>query len=257
MKRSILSAASVATAFFLAGLTSAHSAELKVLCANAMQPVLEDLKSKFELEAGHKLTLVYEPLGIALKRLEAGETADVVILPREGIDRLMNREPGARNTVADLARSVMGVAVHKGAPKPDISSVESFKRTMLGAKSVNVADPGRSAGTQQILGIFQRLGISDQMKPKLVYTTGLAAVAAGVANGEVEIALYHLQELALVAGIEIVGPFPREVEATIVFSAMIMRSARDVEVARTFISFLRTPEAAAVIRTRGMESAAP
>lgn len=259
MKRPIVSiAASVAVAFLLAGVVPAQSAELRVLCGIALQPVLEDLKPKFELASGHKLMTVYEPLGLALKRLEGGETADVIILPRQGIDRVVREGKAAANSVTDIARSGMGVAVRKGAPKPEISSPESFKRAMLAAKSVNVSDPARGGiGTQHVLAIFERLGIADQMKPKFIYSTGLAGVARDVANGDAEIALYQLQELVAVAGIDIVGPFPGDLQMATVFSAVVMDGAGSADAAKALIKFLRTAEASQVIRAKGLEPAAP
>lgn len=258
-RRLIAAAASITIAFVLAGIVQAQAAELKVFCAVALQPVLEELKPKFELTSGHKLAMVYEPLGLALKRLEGGETADITILPRQGIDRLVSGGKAAGNNVADVARSGMSVAVRKGAPKPDISSPESFKRAMLAAKSINVPDPARGGlGIQHVFKMFEQLGITQEMKAKFVYqkVPGLAGVAREVVNGEAEIALYHLQELATVAGIDIVGPFPGDLQVTTVFSAVIMGSATNVDVAKVLIAFLlRTPEAASAIRAKGLEPA--
>lgn len=259
MKTRVLAgAANITIAFLLSAGFPAQSAELKVINAIAMQPVMEDLGPKFERATGHKLAIVFEPLGLALKRVQGGETADVILLPRQGIDSLVKDGRAAAGDVTAIARSGMGVAVRKGGPKPDISSPEAFKRAMLAARSVNVSDPARGGvGTQHVLTIFERLGIAEQMKPKFIYSTGLAGVARDVANGDAEIALYQLQELAPVAGIEIVGPFPGDLQLTTVFSAVIMGGAKNVDVAKALINFLRMPEAVSVIKAKGLEPATP
>lgn len=258
--RVISAAANITVAFLLAATIPAQAAELKVISAVGVQSIMEELKPKFELATGHKLTIVYEPLGLALKRVQGGESADVIVLPRQGIDRLVKDGKASAGDATDIARSSMGVAVRKGAPKPDISSTDSFKRTMLAAKSINISDPARSGvATPHIIKVFERLGIAEEMKPKLVYAKipGAAGVAREVANGEAEIALNQLQEFVPVAGIEIVGLFPSDLQLTTVFSAVIMGGATNVDVAKALISFLRAQDAAKVIRAKGLEPATP
>lgn len=250
----------VVAALLFAVTVTAHSAELKVISAVGFQPTMENLKPKFELATGHKLTMVYDTLGLTLKRLQGGETADVIVLPRQGIDTLVKGGKASAGDVTDIARSNMGAAVRKGAVKPDISSTESFKRAMLAAKSINISDPARGGiATPHILKVFERLGIADEMKPKLVIAKipGAPGIAREVANGEAEIALNQLQELVPVAGIDIVGPFPPELQLITVFSVVIMGGASNTEAARTLISFLRNSEAANVMKAKGLEPAVP
>ena len=246
--------------FLLVVGVAAKAAGLKVLSAVGMQPVMEDLGPKFERATGHKLAIVFEPIALALKRVQGGETADVIVLPQQGIDSLVKDGKAAASDVTAIARAGMGVAVRKGAVKPDISSSESFKSAMLAAKSVNVSDPARGGvATAYIMTVFERFGISEEMKPKLVYAKvpGAAGIAREVANGEAEIALNQLQEFVPVAGIEIVGPFPGDLQLTTVFAAVIMGSATNVDGAKALINFLRTPEAAAVLKAKGLEHANP
>lgn len=260
MKTRIFSAAASIAVAFLLGSVPAQSADLKVISAVGVQSIMEDIRPKFELATGHKLAMVYEPLGLALKRVQGGETADVILLPRQGIDSLVRDGRASAGNVTDIARSSMGLAVRVGAPKPDISSVESFKSAMLAAKSINISDPARGGvATPHILKVFERLGIAEEMKSKLVIAKipGAAGVAREVANGEAEIALNQLQEFVPVAGIEIVGPFPSDLQLTTVFSAVIANSAKNVDVAKELIAFLRTAEAAKLIRAKGLEPAAP
>lgn len=252
--------ANVAAMFLLAATFTAHSAELNVISAVGLQSIMEDLKPRFELATGHKLGMVYETLGLALKRVQGGGTADLIALPRQGIDTLVKNGKASASDVTDIARGSMGVAVRKGAAKPDISSTESFKRAMLAAKSINISDPARGGiATPHILKVFERLGISEEMKSKLVYAKvpGAAGVGREVVTGEAEIALNQLQELAPVAGIEIVGPFPADLQLTTIFSVVIMGDAKNVEAAKALVNFLRTPEAVRVIKAKGLEAVTP
>ena len=223
-----------------------------------MRQVMLELAPKFERATGHKLKVSFHSGGVILKRLEAGETADVVMINRTGIERLNGAGRLMQGSVTDLATSVVGVAVRKGAPKPDISTPEAFKRAMLGAKKIACPDPalGGSSGVH-IAKVFERLGISEAVKPKLVLvsTPDQAETMPGqvVAKGKAEIALHQMHELMEVPGLEIVGPLPGDLQETFVFSAAIMTAANDVKAARALIEFLRTPEARAVIKAKGME----
>lgn len=251
-----VAAANIAGAFLLAAIIPAQSAELKVISAIGIHSTMEALRAQFELVTGHRLTIVLE----SLKRVQGGETADVIIFPRQSIDHLVKDGKASAASVTDIARSSMGVAVRKGAPKPEISATDSFKRAMLAAKSINIPDPVRGGvAAPHIIKVFERLGIAEEMKTKLVYAKipGAAGVAHEVAIGEAEIALGQLQELVSVAGIEIVGPFPNDLQLTTVFSAAIMESATNIDVAKALISFLRSQDAVKVISAKRLEPATP
>ena len=240
--------------------TFAAGAEVRVLSAVGMRQVLIDLGPKFERATGHRLKVSFDSGGVILKRLEGGETIDVAIIPRPGIERLNRAGRVVSGSVTDLATSGVGVAVRRGTPRPDISSPETFRRVMLGAKTIACPDPalGGSSGVH-IARVFERLGIAEAVKPKLVFvsTPGQATTMPGhlVADGKAEIALHQMQELMAVPGIEVVGPLPGNLQETFVFSAAIMTDANDVKAAKALVGFLRTPEARAVIRAKGMEPA--
>lgn len=239
---------------------AAVGAELKVMSAVGVQEVMEDLGPMFEKASGHKLTTVFATLGPALKRVEGGETADVIVLPAQGIDRLVKEGRAASGDVGTVARSQVGVAVRKGTPKPDISSPEAFKLSMLAAKSIFISDPARGGiGTPHVLKVFERLGIAEEMKRKTVYTkvAGRAGIAQALVETDANISLNQLQEFAPVPGMEIVGPLPGDLGLSTLFSAVVMGGSKNSEAARALVSFLRTPEAAAVIKTRGLEPAFP
>ncbi|MGH8064149.1 MAG: molybdate ABC transporter substrate-binding protein [Candidatus Entotheonellia bacterium] len=240
--------------------SKAEAAELTVLSAFGMQSVLEDLGPKFERATGHKLAISFATGGATVKRAQDGETADVVIALRQGIDGLVKDGKAAADNVTVLARSGIVVLVRKGAPKPDISSPDALQRTLLAAKAISYVDPA-SGGASGIhfAKVLDRLGIANEMQSKTVFPNPKTPAAVGVvvANGEAEIGVHVIQEVISVAGIEIVGPLPGDLQNTIVFATAIMASAKDAAAAKALVNFLRTPAAAAVIKAQGMEPATP
>src|SRR5690349_16398617 len=148
-------------------LAQAHiggAAEIKLLGALGMKAILEDLGGKFERANGHKLEIIFLPLGATVKRVQSGETADVVIIPQQGMDGFMKDGKVISSSVRVVARTGMVVAVRKGAPRPDISSPEAFKRTLLAARSITY---GRGAGSEHIEKVLDHLGIADEVKSKI------------------------------------------------------------------------------------------
>jgi molybdate transport system substrate-binding protein len=240
----------------------AANTEVRVLSAVGMRQVISDLGPKFERATGHRLKVSFDSGAVIVKRLEGGEHADVVMLPRSGIDRLAGEGKLVAGSVADLATSRVGVAVRKGAPKPDISTPEAFRRAMLAAKTIACPDPalGGSSGVH-IAKVFERLGIAEALRPKLVLvsTPDQEATMPGrlVARGEAEVALHQMQELMAVPGIEIAGPLPGDLQGTFLFSGAVMAGARDVKGAKALVEFLRTAEARDVIKAKGMDPAGP
>ncbi len=258
--RSLVAATNIGLMFLLMLGVKAEAAELKVLSAIGMQSVLEDLGPKFERATGHKLSFSFATAGAAVKRAQGGEAADVVIATRQGIDGLMKNGKAAADNVTALARAGISVAIRKGASKPDIASPDALKRTLLAAKSISYVNPA-SGGASGIhfAKVLDRLGIANEMKSKTVFPNPKtpAEVGALVANGEAELGVHIIVELISVAGIDIVGPLPGDLQNTIVFAAAVMASAKDAEAAKALVNFLRTPEAVAVTKAKGMEPATP
>jgi len=231
--------------------------ELKVLSAIAMQTVMEDLGPKFERASGHKLAISFATMGQAVKQIQDGETADVIIIPRSGIEGFVKDGKAEAGNVTEVAYSIMGLAVRSGAPKPDISTSEAFKRALLAAKSFTYPNPATGAAVgSYIVQLLERLGITDEMQPKTVLLSKPGFSPNLVANGEVEMTVNHVQELVPIAGIEIVGPLPDDLQNRFVFSAAIMAGNKQFEASKALVNFLRTPEAAAVIQEKGMEPSA-
>ena len=237
---------------------AAEAAELKVLSSLGMQSVFAELGPQFERASGHKLTIPFDSAGGVVKRVEGGEVPDVVVTVQAGIDKFVKDGRTASASITAVAQSGIALAVRKGAPKPDISSHESLKRTLLAAKSIAYANPalGGASGIH-FAKVLDRLGIAEEAKAKTIFLSQPGPVGALVANGQAEIAVQQYPELLQVAGLEIVGPLPGDLQETLVFSAAIMANARDTGASRMFISFMRTPEASAVIRAKGMQPAAP
>jgi molybdate transport system substrate-binding protein len=258
--RSLVAAVSIGFIFLLVHGVKAEAAELKVLSAFGMQSVLEDLGPKFERATGHKLAILFGTGGATVKRVQGGEAADVVITLRQGIDTLVKDGKAPAGSVTTLARAGIFVAVRKGAPKPDVSSPDALKRTLLAANSISYVDPA-SGGASGIhfVKVLDRLSIASEMKSKTVFPDPKSPAEVGVvvAKGEAEIGVHIIQELMPVAGIDIVGPLPGDLQDTIVFSVAIMTGAKDAAAAKALIDFLRTPESARVIKAKGMEPATP
>lgn len=244
----------VAAAVCLSQTGIANAAEIKLLAALGMKDVVDDLGPKFESASGHKLAIKFGTLGQVVKMVEGGETADVVIIPRQGIDGIVKAGKAAAGSVTDIARSGIVVIVRKGAPKPDVSTPEALKRTLLAAKSItygNPADGGASA--IHFVKVIDRLGIANELKPKTTYAKAGADVGVVVASGRAELGVNQWQVVMPVAGIENAGPLPGDLQATTVFASAIMSGAKEAAASKALVDFLRTPAAVAVIKAKGME----
>jgi molybdenum ABC transporter, periplasmic molybdate-binding protein len=237
-------------------LDSGHTAEIKILSANGMREVMQDLGPRFETATGHRLSVSFATLGVIVRRVQDGAPADVIVIPQEGIDRMLKDGKTSAEAVTVLASSGMGLIVRKGAPKPDISTPEALKRTLLAAKSVTYLDPSAGGTTGvHFANVLERLGIAQAMKAKMVLHPNARAGAALVANGEAEIGVNLIQELMPLPNIDVVGPLPSDLQLTLVFAATIMKDAKEVAASKELIEFLRTPEAKAAIKRKGMDPA--
>ena len=243
-----------AVALALAAQTGfAAAAELKVLTTPALSEVWHELAPKFEA-TGHKLTIVYAPSGAIARRVTEGEAADLLVSTPAGIDTLIKSGKVTDGTNTAIASSGMGVAVLKGAPKPDISTPEAFKRALLAARAITHGNPkfGGLSGIH-VAKVIEQLGVTAEMKSRTVLLDkpGLAGVL--VANGQADIVIQPIQELVPVAGIDVVGPLPDALQDTVAFPAAIMTGAKETDASNALISFLRSPEAVTMIKALGMQ----
>jgi molybdate transport system substrate-binding protein len=250
------SALLVAAWVLVAGAASA--AEVKVLISGGLSAAYRTLVPEFERASKNTVvTASGASMGTTPKaipnRLQRGEPADVVIMVGDALDGLIAQGKVVAGSRVDLARSSIGMAVRPGTPKPDISSVDAFKKTLLAAKSIAYSDSASGVYLSTVL--FQRLGIADQVLPKSRRILA-EPVGAAVVRGEAEIGFQQISELLPMQGIELVGPLPPELQKVTVFSAGIVVGAKEPEAGKALIRFLASPAAAPVIANSGLQPAA-
>ena len=237
----------------------ASAAELKVLSAGAMRAALQELAPAFEAASGHKLKIEYATAGVVEQKVAAGDEIDVAILTKPRLDKLVSGAKIVGGTTRSLARAEIGLAVKKGAPKPDISSVEALKKTLLNAKSIAYADPASGATSGSYLAqAFEKLGIAAELKPKTRLVSGTPTqgprVAEEVARGEAEIGLQPIGELMEVAGVDVVGPLPSDLQSPdMVYVAGSPFVSEQPIAAKALIDFLADTKAAAVYKAKGLQ----
>jgi len=250
-----VAAAIIVTAALLGHGVGAAAAEVKVLCANGMRAVLTELHPQLERTTGQRVTMSFGEAGDLRKRIQDGEMVDVIVLPRVVLDQLLTQDEIVPGTIVDLGQSGMGLGVRSDAPKPDIGSAEGLKGALLAAKSIAITDPatGGVSGVH-IAEVFQRLGIAEELKPKLKLNRG-GPNAAFVARGEADIAIQLAHEIRAVPGIDFI-PLPVEFQKIFVFSAGLAPNARESVPAKALLQFLSGRESMTVIRAKGMDPVA-
>lgn len=232
--------------------TVADAAAIKVLSSNSSRAVFDEVLPQFERTKGYKVFVSYDPAKIILERIERGESADLVILSDTTIGTLIKQGKIAAGSARTLARCGVGIAVRAGAPKPDIGSVEAFKRALLDAKSIAHTQSGASG--MHFTGLIDRLGIAEQVKAKARTQPG-GLVGELVARGEAEVAVQQIPELMAVPGIEIVGPLPAQLQLTTVVAAGVFVDAKEAQAAHALLEVLTSPSAARVFKAKGFEPA--
>ena len=222
----------------------------KFSTTQATEEAYRELAPQFEKATGHKVTTVFTGTLDVQKRLAAGESYDMIIMAGPAIDVQIKAGKVVAGSRVDLAKSGVGVGVPKGAPKPDISTTETLKETVLAAKSI-----GYSTGPSGVylITLFEKLGVADRVKGKLKQTPTGVFVGTLIANREVEIGFQQVSELGNFAGVDYVGPLPTDVQQTTLFSSGSMVGAKEAEAAKALVKFLTTPEAGAAFKKRGME----
>jgi molybdate transport system substrate-binding protein len=237
----------------------ASGAELKVMSAGAMHAALQELAPAFEAASGNKLKIEYSTAGDIERKVAAGDEIDVAILTKPRVDKLVSEAKIVGGSTQTLARAQIGLAVQKGAAKPDISSVEAFKKAVLNAKSVAYADPASGATSgQYVAKAFEKLGISTELKPKTQLVAASAThgplVGETVARGEAELGIQPITELMEVQGIDVVGPLPAELQSPdLVYVAGAPYLSEQPIAAKSLIDFLANPKAGAVYKAKGLQ----
>jgi molybdate transport system substrate-binding protein len=231
---------------------TAHAAELRVVSGNGARSAIQELVRQFAQQSGHKVALHFEVNAALQRKIEAGEVFDVAVLNPPVLDALIKAGKVVADTRADIGRAGLGVAVRAGAPKPDIGSVESFKRTLLAAKAV--AFPGEGASGRYFVSVVERLGIAAEMKDKLKPMAAEDTVEV-VARGEADMVVVVSTRITGVEGVERVGPIPAELQTVIGFAAGVSSAAKEPEAGKALVRFLSAPAAAATLRAKGVEPA--
>jgi molybdate transport system substrate-binding protein len=237
----------------------ADAAEIKVLCSGAMRAVLDQLAPAFEKSSGHKLTIEYATAAKVEERVAGDEVIDVAILTKPRADQLVRAAQLVGGTTIELASVPIGLAVKKGAPRPDISSVEAFKRTLLKAKSIAYPDPASGATSGiHLARTLEKLGIAAELKPKLHLVSPPAGqssprVGEVVQRGEAEIGMQPISELMEVDGIDVVAPLPAELQSPdLIYMAGSPSASGQPLPAKALIDFLAAPATAPFYKAKGM-----
>ena len=231
----------------LTPLGGVHAAELKVLAGGSLRSVLTALAPKFEQASGHKLVIDFDTTPNLIKAATSGEPFDLGVVP---IDVFYDAAAKAHFAPpVKFARVGYGVAVKAGAPRPDISTPEAFKKTLLEAKSITFL-PASAAGSY-ILKMFERLGIAEAMKAKTIAQAQPTGIIPAVVSGQAEIAVF-VNNVLTAPGVDIVGPFPSGLQQELVFPAALAVDTKQKDAAQAFIDFLMSPEAVAVLKSKGM-----
>jgi len=251
MNRAVVAALMFALPFA----STVAKADVKILCASGMREIIGELQSRLAQIVGQQVSISFGEAGDLRRGIQGGEVADVVILPRIVLDQVAADGNVVAGTIIDISQSSIGIGVRNDGPKPDIGSAEKFKQVLLAAKSIVVTDPasGGVAGVH-VADVFRRLGIADELAPKLKLTRGQRN-ATFVAKGEADIAVQLSNEIKMVPGIAFI-PFAPEFGRTFVFSAAVGTAAKNTNAARTILQFLAGPETAAVVDAKGMDRAA-
>lgn len=240
----------VSIAALLVAASTAQAAELRVLSGNGARAAVRELCTQFERATGNTIRLHFEVNADLKKKIEAGEAFDVAVLNPPVIDALIKEGKLVAGSRADIGRSGVGLAVRAGTPRPDISSVQGFRRTLLAAKAV--AYPGKGASGLYFVSLLDRLGIKAEMQGRLRPIAAEDTVEV-VARGEADMVVVVATRITGVPGVDFVGPIPEELQTKIGFAAGLSASAKERDAAKALIRFLTAPAAAATLRANGVE----
>jgi molybdate transport system substrate-binding protein len=238
----------------LAPIGAAQAAEIDAMITTAMKAAIEELSPPFERASGHTLRVVYGPSGGLARRFNGGEPADLIVVDSKVLDELIKQGKVAPGRT-DVARTGIGIAVRKGAPKPDVSSADALRRALLAAKSIaHTAPAGGGVTAAHIMGVFEKLGIAAEVTPKVKLAAGgpNGRVSVLVSSGEAEIGLQLVSELMSNPQVEVIGMLPPELQLIAIISAGITTTTKQAEPTKAFIRHLTEPAAMMIYQTKGL-----
>jgi molybdate transport system substrate-binding protein len=231
--------------------TPAQTAVLRVMVSDGMKTVVEELTPQIEHSTGRKLAAQFNSSKNLRDKIQSGEPFDAAILTSDVLDDLIKQGKIAAGTRVDISRTGMGMGVRAGAPKPDISTPEALKRTLLNAKSISFNPTGASAA--HTYDMFARLGITEAVKPKLILDAEAGRPQMNVAGGKAELVISLIPEIKFFPGVDLVGPIPAEFQSYINFAAGIASNSHGTDAAKALIQFITGPAVAPVLKAKGME----
>ena len=245
--------ASVALAITM---THADAAEINFLCAPALQPAIQNLVPEFENATGHKVKIVYGSIGINASRVRNGEDADLAIVSPQQWQALQDERKLGSSERRTIGKVGIGIFVKKGAARPDISSIEALKRTLLQARSIAVGDLRTPVGAY-MLPLFERLGLKGDIYSKLLLMPpgNPSPTIEAVTKGDAEIGFSQMSEILASLDVDALGPLPVDIQNFTTFAAAIPAQARQAGAANDLVEFLRTRGAVAVLRSKGIDTA--
>jgi len=249
----IVIGAAVAVLVVGAGATPARADELKVLSAGAVRAIVSDLAESFRRETGHTVSLSFGTVGQTRQKLLSGEPVDLVIMTDVAVDALAAQGALVAGSRVDIARTGMGVGVRDGAPRPDISTTEAFKATLLQAKSLVYVDPAQGATSGvHFKSVLERLGIASAVAGKTQLVSG-GYPAEKVAKGEAELVVHQISEIVPVKGVVLVGSLPPDLQKVTTYSAALATRSASPATARAFMAFLARPAFKAKFAEAGLD----
>ena len=226
-----------------------RAAELKVIAGGSMTASLGELGPQFEKATGHRLSIHFDSTPNIIARINSGTPFDVVVVPADVFKDAAAKARFAPGPTVDIARVSYGVAIRAGAAKPDVSTPDALKKTLLAATSIAFV-PASAAGAY-ITKVFERLGIGEEMKARIRGQAGPPQIAPAVARGEAELGIF-LTNVLIAPGVELAGPFPAELQQELVFTSAIAAVTGEASAAMAFIDYLKSPAATAAIKALGM-----
>lgn len=222
--------------------TAAQAAEITVFCPGAVQTIVRDVAKEYEQKSGNTIKFQYGTAGDIAKRVADGERGDVVIATARGLADLAKSGRVVAASIRDLGSMGVGVAVRKGAPKPDIHDVAAFKASMLAAKSIMYADPAKGGQSGiHVAKVLAQLGIDKVLQPKLQLRDRGPDGIVEVAAGKIEIGLGQISEILANKDVDLVGPLPADIQELVTFSASLHTTAKDNRAAEDLIQMLLAP----------------
>jgi molybdate transport system substrate-binding protein len=239
----------LSAAFIMIPSASLQAAELKVIAGGSMTASMNALAAPFEKASGHKLSIHFDSTPNIIARVNSGTPFDVVVVPVDVFKDAAAKARFAPGPTVDIARVGYGVIVRAGAPKPDLSTPDAFKKSLLAAPSIAFL-PASAAGAY-VTKVFERLGIGEEMKAKTKVQAAPAQIAPAVAKGEAELGVF-LTNVLVAPGVELVGPFPGELQQELVFTSAVAADTKEADAAKALIDYFRTQEATAIIKAAGM-----